>query len=172
MSLLPKKQGGTRTIATCPSIYRVLLATLSGLFAEWGAAMTEAAPFLDSAAPGNTAEGAAYLRAAVLEVHQTLGFHTVQILGDIQACFDSVSVHRLVAAAEIWELPALPTALSLQLHLAERALKVGGCFGTPMPHQGVRIMAGGASSTLCWAPLTARMSMPVQSACCHNCMSR
>ena len=147
LALLAKKAGGWRTIAICPSFYRLLMVLLSDDFVAWDEGMALDGVAVDSAGPGNSAERAATKRQLLAEVSSIRGLVVVQFLWDLEAFYDSINVPGLLEAASRWELPGTVTALSLQLHVAPRALQVHGCFAPLISCMGRSLLAGCMSST-------------------------
>ncbi len=147
MALLAKKAGGWRTIAICPTFYRLLMALLADDFESWDESMDLDGVATDSAAPGHSAERVAARRQLLAEVAAARGLCVVQLLWDIEAFYDSIDISKLLADLSNWDFPQVPAALALQLHVAPRALQAHGCFAPVISQMGRSILAGCLSST-------------------------
>ena len=144
LALLPKKQGGTRTIAILFSLARLFLANAVTPLREWD---KEAAIEGDTAAPGVKAELEVMRRAARAEVVVAKGGVWTQLMWDIQAFYDSMRVPDTLARMEAEAAPRLPVAMALAMHKAPRFLRLGQSYAEPITTTGCSVLAGCPSST-------------------------
>ncbi len=82
-----------------------------------------------------------------VEVAALLGKHSVLVLWDMKAFFDSLDASRLVEAAEDAHFPMDQLALGLIMHRAPRMLRVQGCHGSSIARTGRSVLAGCTLST-------------------------
>lgn len=76
-----------------------------------------------------------------------LGKSTLTILWDFKKFFDSLDIDVLVEEALAVDFPMMELALSLQIHLAPRRLKMGTAIGDAVTELGGSILAGCKRST-------------------------
>ena len=144
LTLLGKKQGGTRTIATMSTWCRLFLAAVCLPLRDWDAAT--ALPG-DTAAPGKNPALEVARRAARAEIEIAKGNIWVQLMWDIQAFYDSIRIPEAIERLEAKNAPQIPTVMALLAHKAPRWLKMSGSFAEPVTKTGVSILAGCTSST-------------------------
>ena len=97
MATLPKKCGGTRTVAIAATIYRLLMELDNEEVAEYE---RQNAFHGDSATAGSSAVRAAEDRALMAELETIEGKKTVTFLWDLKKFFDSINIPMLVIEAE------------------------------------------------------------------------
>ena len=71
----------------------------------------------------------------------------ITMLWDMSQFYDSVSIPKLVAAADTWKVPEVPLCISLLVHLSQRVLRIQGAVSRPIHGMGRSIVAGDSSST-------------------------
>ena len=148
IALIPKKVAGWRSIAVCPSHYRVLMAMLAPSLREWDRqAVTMQGGAVDTAAPGVHASFEVARRQLRHEVASLQGLVTVQLLWDVQAFFDSIPLADLVEDAQLQGMPRDAGVLAMQMHTAARILKLPTTLSNPIDRMGTPILAGCTSST-------------------------
>ena len=129
MATLPKKDGGTRTVAIASSLYRLLMELDSLEVKEFEAANAFAN---DSAKKGASALLAVEERSLEAELAQLHGNSSFMILWDLKKFFDSIDVKTLFAEAARVGFPLLQLTLSMVVHHAPRRLKMGTAIGEPI----------------------------------------
>ena len=162
MEMLPNNCGGTRTVATAATLYRLLMELDKEevkLFEKQNAFEN------DSATKGASAVHAAEERALAAELSRLEGFFSLMLLWDLQNFFDSIDVKTLFAEAAEVGFPLLQLALSMLVHQAPRRLKLGTAIGEPILELGRSILAGCSRSTDVARVYTLRMVKTL--ACCH-----
>ena len=115
MATLPKKCGGTRTVAIAATLYRLLMELDNDEVAEYE---SRNAFHGESATAGASAVRAAEDRALLAELEAREGQQTVTLLWDLKKFFDSINIPKLVEEAEETGFPIKQLALSLAVHLA------------------------------------------------------
>ena len=147
MVMLPKKLGGHRTIALCPTYTRLLLALLKGEFRQWDAEASKIPGVTDTAAPGVHAQLVTIQRAAQIEAAHLLGETTILILWDVKQFYASIKIPQLVKDIKDTQMPYLASTLAIQGHMAPRALQVQEALSTTIGHLSNSILEGCTSST-------------------------
>ena len=94
LALLPKKQGGVRTIAICSSFYRILFRLLSPELSAWDSSVAFDNEVVDTAAPGRSALVEALVRNLSFELAYWTSHHVLAIFWDINKFFDSIDVDQ------------------------------------------------------------------------------
>ena len=89
MATLPKKCGGTRTVAVAATLYRLLMELDNDKVAEYERSNAFAG---DSATAGASAVKAAEDRAMLAELESSEGRLTVTLLWDLKKFFDSINI--------------------------------------------------------------------------------
>ena len=97
MSLLGKKQGGTRTVALAASFYRLVMALLKPPMRAWDMAVKSER---DSAAPGQAPMRVLAGRHLDLELVAAAGNQAVGVFWDARRFLDSLDVPGTIAAAK------------------------------------------------------------------------
>ena len=132
MSLLGKKSGGSRTIVTLSTFYRLLLRILKPALSEWADA---AACFWDTAVKGSSALKAKVARALELEVAAIEGKWSLLFLWDLRKFYDSIRLSKLIKELIKKDFPPALLALGAIARKAPRILKAGhsvsGVIDTP-----------------------------------------
>ncbi len=144
MGLLGKKAGGTRTIAIIATFGRLPLAAVKGEVRAWD---EKVANPHDTALKGRRPADETARRHMRVEVATLLGKHSVLILWDMKAFFDSLDASILVEAAEDALFPMDQLALGLMMHRAPRMLRVQGSHGSCLARTGRSVLAGCTLST-------------------------
>ena len=129
MATLPKKCGGTRTVAIAATLYRLLMELDNDEVAEYE---RKNAFHGDSATAGASAVRAAEDRALRADQESIEGQETATFLWDLRQFFDSLDICILVEEAEETWFPLKQLALSLAVHLAPRRLRLGKAVGMPI----------------------------------------
>ena len=117
MASIPKKDGGSRTVAIASTIYRLLMEMDNEEVAAFEAAN---AYHHDSAAAGASAVAVAEDRAMEAELARLTGFVTISTLWDLKKLFDSIDIATLINLARDLGFP-----------LKQLALFSGGAPSTP-----------------------------------------
>lgn len=144
MATLPKKCGGTRTVAIAATLYRLPMELDNE---EVAAYEKESAFHGDSATAGASAVRAAEDRALLAELASCEGKQTVTLLWDLKKFLDSINIPKLVEEADVTGFPIRQLALSLAVHLAPRRLQLGKAMGMLILEFGQSILAGCKRST-------------------------
>ena len=144
MATLPKKDGGTRTVAIATTIYRLLMQLDNE---ELEAFEADNAFKNDSAKAGASAVIAAEDRALEAEIAHDEGHQTLTMLFDMKKCFDSLDVATLFRMAKVCGFPIKQLVLSMTVHHAPRLLKLGPVLSDPIQTLGRSILAGCKRST-------------------------
>ena len=146
MVLLPKRIGGYRTIAIMTSMARICMRILCGDVRVWD---KQAAVTGDTAAPQVQPAIAIARRSAASEAAVLLGRKVVRILWDVSKFFDSIPIDRLIDDVKEHGLPIAAACMALQLHTADRRLRIGTGHGELITDIGRSIIAG-CSSERAW----------------------
>ena len=144
MAILGKKDGGTRCIALCDSLYRILMAILGDEVREWADLVSMEN---DTAMKGKSPMVETAYRQLKVEMYTTLGYHVAVILWDIRKYFDSLDVPTLVNRAQDAKFPMEQLVLSMQAHRACRIIRMEGNYSDTLPPPGKGIIAGCKTST-------------------------
>ena len=144
ISLLGKKNGGSRCVAVCATIYRLLLALLRPILREWDKAVGNET---DSALAGKSPLLETGKRAMILERASILGKTTVLVLWDVEKFFDSLQLDRTIQAAIDLDFPSEILVLGLQVHKAPRLIKACGTLASMIQTTDRSIIAGCTIST-------------------------
>jgi len=129
MATLPKKDGGTRTVAIATTIYRLLMQLDNE---ELEAFEADNAFANDSAKAGASAVIAAEDRALEAEIAHDEGYQTLTMLFDMKKFFDSLDVATLFRMAKRCGFPSKQLVLSMTVHHAPRLLKLGSALSDPI----------------------------------------
>jgi len=144
MATLPKKDGGTRTVAIATTIYRLLMELDNEELEDFEATH---AFVNDSANAGASGIIAAEDRALEAEMAHDQGYHTLTMLYDMKKFFDSINVSKLFEHAAQFFFPLKQLVLSMTVHHAPRRLKLGTALSEPISGMGRSILAGCKRST-------------------------
>ena len=144
MALLGKKTGGSRTIAICPTIYRLLMASIKQPVRDWDKAHGHSG---DTALKGKIPALETMWRHLMLETGHALGRTNVMILWDVEKFFDSLDIDILIQECTEQEFPPVQLALGIQAHMADRILKAQGTLSEKLDRFGRSILAGCTLST-------------------------
>ena len=144
MASIPKKDGGSRTVAIATTLYRLLMEMDNEEVAEFEA---KNAYQNDSAAAGASAVAAAEDRAVEAELARLSGLVTISTLWDLRKFFDSIDIEVLIQLARDLGFPLKQLAVSLIVHQAPRRLKLGKALGDCISNLGRSILAGCKRST-------------------------
>ena len=139
MSLLGKKSGGSRTIVTVSTFYRLLLRILKPTLSEWD---DKAAGFWDTAVKGSSALKAHLARALELEVAAIEGKKSLLFLWDLRKFYDSIRLSKLVKELIKHGFPPTLLALGAIAHKAPRMLKAGLSYSGVIESPARSILAG------------------------------
>ena len=154
MATLPKKDGGTRTVAIASTVYRLLME----LDNQEVAAFEAAEAFeCDSAKAGSSAIVAAEDRALETELAKAEGQHVLVVLWDFTKFFDTINVQVLFEEAAKLGFPLRQLLLSTIVHHSPRRLKLGATIGDAISNLGRSILAGCKRSTHLARVYTLRM---------------
>ena len=94
LNLLGKKSGGSRTVATMPSYYRILMKLLGTNIRDWD--IENGHPF-DSALAGCSPLRAAVMRALKMENSAAHQLHGAHLLWDMDKFYDSIHLEALAS---------------------------------------------------------------------------
>ena len=144
MCLLPKRLGGYRTIAIMTSVARICMKILCTSVRSWDKLASSPG---DTAAPGVQPLVAVAARAANAEAATLVGRKVLRILWDVEQLFDSIPIPRLIEDVRRHGFPLAAAAMALQLHTADRRLRIGAGHGPLVCNIGRSILAGCSSST-------------------------
>jgi hypothetical protein len=144
MATLPKKDGGTRTVAIASTLYRLLMQLDNDSMQEFE---NRVAYSKDSAKAGASAVDAAEDRALEAEIAAASGKQTIVLLWDIKKFFDSIDIPILFEKARQMGFPLRQLLLSVIVHQSPRRLKLGKAIGEAIMHFGRSIIAGCKRST-------------------------
>jgi hypothetical protein len=144
MTMLPKKDGGTRTVAIAATLYRLLMELDN---AEVEQFESREAFENDSAKAGASAVRAAEDRALEAEIAKLEGSNLLTILWDLKKCFDTINIFCLFQEAVKLEFPLRQFVLSIIVHHSPRRLKHGNAVGEAIVKLGRSILAGCKRST-------------------------
>ena len=143
MATLPKKDGGSRTVAIASTIYRLLMELDNEELEQFE--RTNA--FVnDSAKAGASGTIATEDRALEAEMAHDAGCHTLTMLYDMKKFFDSINISKLFELAAACLFP-LKLVLSMVVHHAPRRLKLSTALSEPITALGRSILAGCKRST-------------------------
>jgi len=144
LRLIGKKTGGTRTVATASSIYRVILAVIAGDVREWDQKV---------AMIGGTAKRGANAALETIDKHASLelaaadGTTTCVIFWDGEKFFDRLGVATTIRSCEEKEFPKAALTLGMQVHRAPRILLDGKEASHTVNQTGRSILPGCTLST-------------------------
>ena len=154
MAGIPKKTGGSRTVATATTIYRLLMALDNARLEN---IEKDEAYGNDSARAGASASTAAEDRALEAELMSLEGRALFTILWDFKKFFDMIDIEVLIQEAAAVNFPMEELVMSLTVHQAPRRLKVGKAIGDVIDALGRAILAGCKRSTQMARAYTLRM---------------
>ena len=123
MGLLPKPQGGQRTVAKTPSLYRLWNVIQSPEMRKWSG---ESAPEWDFASQGRSAAFSATLRAWTNEVATLSGLACATVLWDMETFFDTIHPREVLKQGIHFGYPPRLLLLALSMHAALRVLTIRG----------------------------------------------
>ena len=103
MASIPKKDGGSRTVAIASTIYRLMMELDNDEVAAFEAAN---AYEYDSATAGASAVAAAEDRALAAELARVEGNHSLSTLWDLKKFFDSIDIPTLIQLAGDFGFPS------------------------------------------------------------------
>lgn len=119
MSLLPKPQGGERSVAKTPMLYRVWNIIQMPSIRQWS---KDTCPPWDYCSQGRSAAFSCTLRSWVNETARLARKQTASILWDVEKFFDSIHPADVVREGIRFAYPARALLLGLQMHMAPRCL--------------------------------------------------
>ena len=129
MSLLPKPQGGQRTVAKTPMLYRLWNILVTPQLKEWNEATV---PDWDFATKGRSAVFSATLRAWTNEVAKLAGVSALSILWDIEKFFDTINPKDVLREGIALKYPLRCLLLALSMHMSPRSLTIRGVSSNAM----------------------------------------
>ena len=121
MAALPKKDGGTRTVAIASTVYRLLMELDNQEVAAFEAAQ---AFECDSAKAGSSSIVAAEERALETELAKAEGQHVLVVSWDFTKFFDTINVQVLFEEAAKLGFPLRQLVLSTIVRHSPRSLKL------------------------------------------------
>ena len=123
MALLPKPQGGERTVAKTPLLYRLYNVVRAPAVKEWAVAHCEDHDF---AAQGKSALLSAAHRCWTNEMARHAKLHSASILWDIWKFFDSIRPQDVIREGARMQYPMVDLVMALLMHTAARMLQLNG----------------------------------------------
>ena len=142
IGLMPNLLGSELPIALTPMLYRVAMTLCKGYTTEWE---QDAAGFWDTAIAGRSCLRAAVARA-LKELSNLQGFANIGLLWDLDAFYDSIHIHRLIALALERDFSPKILNLAMKVQCAGRAFKDGPYINNFIQPNGLSILAGCGSS--------------------------
>ncbi len=139
LNLLGKKGGGSRTIATMASLYRLAMRLAGDDITDWDQAK---AGHFDTAVSGSSALRAYLLRSLEVEVATSEGLSVGHLLWDMEKFYDSISLSRLLPRLELLGYPTALTTLGYVAHRAPRMVSTGISFSSMITGFSRSIIAG------------------------------
>ncbi len=139
LSLLGKKGGGSRTIATMPSLYRLILRIGGDDVADWD---QEKAGHFDTAVAGSSALRAHILRALEVELASMEELAAAHFLWDMEKFYDVIRIVKLLPRLDAMGYPPALATLGLVAHRAPRLLSTGIGVSDVIDGMGRSIIAG------------------------------
>ena len=139
MRLIGKKSGGTRTIATCASVYRVLMALTAEPVRKWD---VEVALRGDTAKRGTNPTLEVFDRHANLEIIAHDKKPVVATFWDGEKFFDQLGVSSTIDSCEKKNFPKVQLSLGMQVHRAPRILLDGNEAGPTVAQTGCSVLPG------------------------------
>lgn len=139
MAIIPKKTGGSRTVAISSTFDRLLMALDDERLKQFE---SEQAYDKDSAKAGASTSRAAEDRALNRDLRAAQGKQTCTMLWDMANFFDTLDIRILIEEAEAAQYPMEELLLILTIHQAPRRLKIGKAVGTIIAALGRALLAG------------------------------
>ena len=144
ITLLGKRHGGTRTVATCSTIYRLVIGLLKEEVRLWDRSTGMEG---DTALRTRNALVETAKRHARIEAASLRGDKCVYLLRDIAKIFISVHIPQMIENALKEGFPPHQLLVGMQVHTAPRVVRALGSVSAPLSRFGGSIIAGCSLST-------------------------
>eukprot|EP00930_Biecheleria_cincta_P058140 TRINITY_DN4398_c1_g1_i1.p1 TRINITY_DN4398_c1_g1~~TRINITY_DN4398_c1_g1_i1.p1 ORF type:complete len:2308 (-),score=303.29 TRINITY_DN4398_c1_g1_i1:73-6312(-) len=144
LDLIVKKAAGFRTVATFPSLWRLMMAIISSDFRSWDSDHAEA---FDTAVKNRSAGRQIMRRSMEVAIAKSKGQEHAQILWDIAGFYESVLPKQLAKAVVKENVPLQAATLSLWGHAAPRRFRLHGRFSDNLVLPRISLATGCTSST-------------------------
>ncbi len=147
LSLLGKKGGGSRTVATMASFYRLLLRVAGDDVADWDA---DKAGHWDTAIAGSSPLRAHLLRALEVELAVAEGLSVSHFLWDMEKFYDAIKLSKLIPRLNKLGYPMVLATMGMVAHRAPRVVCTGVAVSKPIVGAARSILAG-CQQSVSWA---------------------
>ncbi len=144
---LGKKGGGSRTVATLSSFYRLLMRVSGDDISDWD---TAAAGHWDTAIAGSSALRAHILRALDVELAMSEELCMAHFLWDMEKFCDNIAVRKLLPQLDALHYPTALASMGLLVHRAPRVLGTGISLSNIIVGASRSIIAG-CQQSVSWA---------------------